>query len=99
MLTHSHTTKPVRGMTMAFKQTASQSLAGIPATIVDIWPRFRSGDYLVTLEYATPVKFRKALIRHIDAFISELDTIDAADQPRAGSQPNRRWFRPSVQAV
>jgi len=43
-------------------------------------PRFRSGDYLVTLEYATPVKFGKMFIRHIDAFLSELDTIEAAER-------------------
>ena len=48
--------KPRLGMTLAFKPAASEALADIPAHVIDIWPRFRSGDYLVRLEYAQPVK-------------------------------------------
>ena len=43
-----------RGMILAFKPTASRALADVPARVVTIGPRFRSGDYLVTLEYARP---------------------------------------------
>ncbi|MDP9312073.1 MAG: hypothetical protein M3R24_14510 [Chloroflexota bacterium] len=70
--------KPTIGMAVTFKSESSQVLAGIPAHISYVWPRFRSGDYLVTLEYAEPVKFRNSLIRHIDAFVSELE------QPKVG---------------
>ena len=68
----SQTPKPAVGMTLAFKETAMQELAGIPARVVELWPRFRSGDYLVTLEYEQPVKLNREYIRHIDAFVSEL---------------------------
>jgi hypothetical protein len=59
-------------MTLAFPETAAAPLAGIPGRVVYIWPRFRSGDYLVTLEYPEPVKTKEGLIAHIDAFMSEL---------------------------
>jgi hypothetical protein len=68
-----NTVKPTVGMAVTFKSDSSPTLAGIPARISFVWPRFRTGDYLVTLEYAEPVKFRNALIKHIDAFISELE--------------------------
>ncbi len=64
--------KPSVGMFVTFKG-GSSPLAGIPARVTYVWPRFRSGDYLVTLEYAEPVKFRNSLIKHIDAFMSELE--------------------------
>ena len=64
--------KPARGMTLAFTPAASADLAHIPARVIDVWPRFRSGDYLVTLEYDQPVKLQHQLIRRIDAFVSEL---------------------------
>ena len=64
--------KPKPGMTLAFKRTASEALADIPAKVIEVWPRFRSGDYLVTLEFAQPIKYRNEIIRHIDAFVSEL---------------------------
>jgi len=71
-------------MTLAFKPAASETLADIPARVVEIWPRFRSGDYLVTLEYAQPVKCGRDFIRHIDAFFSELY------QPRVDAPRVRR---------
>jgi hypothetical protein len=64
--------KPKLGMTLAFTPLSEPQLAGVPARIVNIWPRFSSGDYLVTLEYARPVKLRNAYLRQIDAFVSEL---------------------------
>jgi hypothetical protein len=73
MSAHAYSAKPAVGMDMAFKPDSSSSLAGIPARVTYVWPRFRSGDYLVTLEYAQPVKFRNTLIKHIDAFTSELE--------------------------
>jgi hypothetical protein len=65
--------KPTVGMMLAFKDHPSQPLAGIPAKVIYVWPRFRTGDYLVTLEYEQPVKFKNELIIHIDAFASELE--------------------------
>ncbi|HEX6288066.1 MAG TPA: hypothetical protein VFZ66_02700 [Herpetosiphonaceae bacterium] len=93
MTTGEHQIKPRRGMSMAFKANASRSLAGIPATVIDIWPRFRSGDYLVTLEYATPVPFRKTLIRHIDAFVTELDLVEPAQVALPTANLQRAWRR------
>ncbi len=78
MTASAYNPKPAVGMALTFKSESSPALAGIPAQISYVWPRFRSGDYLVTLEYAEPVKFRNSLIRHIDAFVSELE------QPKVG---------------
>ena len=75
MFTHVYSMKPIVGTTLTFKATAEASLAGVPATVVDVWPRFRSGDYLVTLEYAQPVKVGNELVRRIDAFMCELDEV------------------------
>lgn len=69
--------RPARGMAVAFKRDASETLGGIPARVTDVWPRLSSGDYLVTLEFREPVKFRKAYIRHIEAFMSDLDPVPA----------------------
>lgn len=74
---------PVIGMTLAFAEHASQSLAGIPGKVIQIWPGFHSGDCLVTLEYSRPVKFRNALITRIDAFVSQLRPIQDLEQSRA----------------
>ncbi len=65
--------RPTKGMQLTFAANASAELAGIPAEVVDIWPRFRSGDYLVTLEYSEPVRLGKDIVRRIDAFVSELE--------------------------
>ena len=67
-----HIPKPKLGMTLAFKPGSEPQLAALPARIVHVWPRFSSGDYLVTLEYARPVKLRNVYLRQIDAFVSEL---------------------------
>jgi hypothetical protein len=69
--------KPKLGMTLAFTPVSEPQLADVPARIIRIWPRFSSGDYLVTLEYACPVKLRNVYLQQIDAFVSELY------QPRA----------------
>src|SRR3712207_2936827 len=74
--------KPHVGMTLAFRE-AGGSLAGIPATVVYVWPRFPSGAYLVTLEYAPLVRYGQQFIRHIDAFVDELEVPRTA---RAGAQ-------------
>jgi hypothetical protein len=67
--------KPAIGMLFMFKENGVQPLGGIPARVISVWPRFRSGDYLVTLEYEKPVKVRNANISHIDAFMSELEPV------------------------
>ncbi len=75
MATHHRPTDmpiPRLGMTLAFTAAAEPELADLPATVVDIWPPFPSGDYLVTLEYAAPVKVRGVWINQIEAFLSEL---------------------------
>lgn len=92
MTAYGQSIKPVRGMTFTFKPTASASLAGIPATMIDIWPRFRSGDYLVTLEFERPVQFRTMFIRHIDAFVSELDALDEPRRGTASARSGSGWW-------
>lgn len=64
--------KPFVGMNVAFKSTDAAPFASAPAAVIHIWPRFRSGDYLVTLELAVPVKMNEEVIAQIDAFMSEL---------------------------
>ena len=64
---------PSVGMRLAFKATAAASLAGIPATVIDIWPRAGASACVVTLEYATPVRHCHGLIQRIDAFLCELE--------------------------
>ena len=66
------TAKPKLGMRVAFRPGTEDGLASIPANVVHIWPRFPSGDYLVTLEYAQPVKVGQVFLRQMDAFVSEL---------------------------
>ncbi len=78
--------KPKLGMILAFQPTPAEPLAGIPAQVIYIWPRFRSGDYLVTLEYSQPVKTKEGVIAHIDAFMSELCPVALRRQaPQAGT--------------
>ena len=71
---HHNVGKPKTGMTLAFTTTASRDLAGIPAPVPSVWPRLRSGDYLVTLDYAQPIKYDGEDIMQIDALLSELET-------------------------
>ena len=99
--------KPAVGMRLTFVAAACAELAGIPAEVTYVWPRFRSGDYLVTLEYAEPVKLGKALIRHIDAFVSELEPLTQErvrpmaaaglgdHQPGSRYVPARQWYTPA----
>ena len=72
------------GMTLAFQSRASEGLADIPAQVIEVWPRFRSGDYLVTLEYATPIRCKNETVTRIEAFMSELY------QPGAENRADRR---------
>src|SRR3712207_927408 len=85
--------RPRRGMLLAFTPASSQHLADIPAQVVYIWPRCRSGAYLVTLEYADAVRVGQAWIHHIDAFMDELYA--PIPETSAGSvpstQPTPRW--------
>jgi hypothetical protein len=60
------------GMILAFRPDASHVLADIPARVVSVGQRFRSGEYLVTIEFARPIKYHNEVIRRIDAFRSEL---------------------------
>lgn len=60
-----------RGMTLAFRDGTGE-LAGIPARVIDVWPRLPSGDYLVTLEYPSPIRMGHVLLQQIEAFASEL---------------------------
>jgi hypothetical protein len=64
--------KPFVGMNVAFKSTEAAPFTDVPSHVVHVWPRFRSGDYLVSLELAVPVKTHEGVIAHIDAFMSEL---------------------------
>ncbi len=72
--------KPRIGMTLTFTTVASRELAGIPATVTYIWPRLRSGDYLVTLTYARPIKYDGENITQIDALLSELEMHERAHE-------------------
>ncbi len=69
-------TVPTSGMTVTFTPDAEPDLAGMKATIVDVWPRCRSGDYLVTLEYAEPLLHGNDFVYQMEAFISELVLLD-----------------------
>ncbi len=60
------------GMNVAFKSTEAAPFAAVPSQVVHVWPRFRSGDYLVSLELAVPVKTHAGVIAHIEVFMSEL---------------------------
>ena len=73
--------KPIRGMMLAFTAASSADLAHIPATVIDIWPRLPSGDYLVELEYSEPVRLGPHVITHIGALVSELYVPARANRP------------------
>ncbi len=70
---HHPVRKPNVGMTVTFKESAADVYAGVPAQVTYVWPRFRSGDYLVTIQFEKPVRTKEGAIVHIDAFMSELD--------------------------
>jgi hypothetical protein len=82
--------QPALGMRMAFTAAAEPALADLPATVVAVWPRFRSGDYLVTLEYPSPIKVGKEVVRHLDALMSELYVLAPAISAPAVAQAHRR---------
>ena len=75
--------KPVPGMRMAFRASADAELAGIPAEVTEIWPCFRPGDYVVTLEYEQPVRHGNIVSHRIYAFLSELEPLS----PQARGRP------------
>lgn len=72
MFGHNASTRVRVGAQCTFADPVAETLADASGTVIEIWPRLRSGDYLVTLEYAQPIKVGKELISHIDAFVSEL---------------------------
>lgn len=74
-------TKPTIGMIVVFKDNADKSLSHTPARVIYIWPRFRSGDYLVTLEYAESIHLAHGWATQLDAFMSEL--VPVTIPPRA----------------
>ncbi len=78
-----HLKKPFVGMKVAFKSAEAAPCTAVPCEVVHVWPRFRSGDYLVTLELAVPVKTHEGVIAHIDAFMSEL--VELERPRRAGA--------------
>ncbi len=82
--------QPALGMRMAFTAAAEPALADLPATVVAIWPRFRSGDYLVTLEYASPIKVGKEVVTHLDAFVSELYVLAPTARALTGAHAHSR---------
>ena len=86
MASRLHLKKPFVGMNVAFKSTEAAPFADFPAAVVHIWPRFRSGDYLVTLELAVPVKTHEGVVAHIDAFMSELVDLERPRGARAYSR-------------
>lgn len=75
MMNFINAARPKVGMVLTFKAEACTCLVGIPGHIIHVWPRFRSGDYLVTLEYAQPIWFGKQFVEHMDAFLSELELV------------------------
>jgi hypothetical protein len=89
--------KPERGMILAFTATSSADLADIPATVIDIWPRLPSGDYLVELEYGKPVRLGPHLITQIGALVSELYIPCRADQRWPRTRPSE--FQQRMQRV
>ena len=73
---------PVLGARMAFQASASAELAGISAKVTEIWPCFRPGDYVVTLEYEQPVRHGNIVSRRIYAFLSELEPLPSQSRAR-----------------
>jgi len=67
-----YTFVPEVGAIVAFKPSASQRLAHIPGRIKRVVARLNNGDYLVSLEYTTPVKLGSGLAQNVDAFASHL---------------------------
>jgi hypothetical protein len=85
-------------MILAFTATSSADLADIPATVIDIWPRLPSGDYLVELEYGEPVRLGPHVITHIGALVSELYVPCRAERhwPRATPSDFQHCMRRAV---
>jgi|GEM_PF-5542528 len=72
MAAKAYSTEITVGTTVAFKTTASTWLANLPAKVSQIIARLHNGDYLVSLEYDQPVKFRDEHVVRIDALASDL---------------------------
>ena len=63
---------PRVGEYYAFTYAADATLAGLPGRVIAVSPQLSAGYYLLTLEYATPVKYRGAWLTHIDAKSSDV---------------------------
>ena len=77
--------KPAVGARYRFKVGASQSFADVPVRVVYVWPRFRSGDYLVTLEFDRPRRPGVEDSEQFEAFVSELEPVDGSCREREAS--------------
>ena len=92
-------TKPKVGMILAIKAGAPEPLAGIPGTVIEIWPRFPSGDYLVTLEYAKPVKANNTVVRQVGVFLSELERAEPSRRHSRGEPERLAVFQQGVAII
>ena len=83
--------RPQLGMMVILHDGAGSPLAGKTAEIVDVWPRFASGETLISLRLVDPVRLGRAVIAEIDAFLSEVDIVGQAHrQPERRDLPTQR---------
>jgi hypothetical protein len=80
---------PASGMTVTFTPVAEPDLAGREAAIVEVWPRCRSGDYLVTLQYAEPLLHGNDFVYQMEAFMSELVVLHMPQRAQTSTPP---WY-------
>ena len=97
MLARKKLPKPAMGMRYTFKVGAVPSYADIPVRVVYVWPRFRSGDYLVTLEYDRPGRW--ATQEQFEAFLSELEPVPVRCSATGAEMPAASFSRWSDLAV
>lgn len=60
------------------------------AEVVEAWPRFPSGDYLVTLRLDKPFRSGKEVVTHLEVFASEIQHIAPSRQIPLDSR--RKWW-------
>lgn len=65
--------QPRVGTAVTLKNSTGEALAGREGRISYVWPRFRSGDYLVTVKLSRPVCFERRSVSELDLFLSELE--------------------------
>ncbi len=93
MAARNNFSKPAIGMRYRFRVGATPSFADIPVRVVHVWPRFRSGDYLLTLEYDRPAYQEIEELQQFEAFLSELEPIPASGRETSAATPtaSSRW--------